>query len=224
MTVARQLNLRYLSIDSLSIAQAKKCHTQCNSHPEWEKESVRMEDEFSAAYCTIAATCVKGSIEGFIDRCVHVKWERRPTGSFEMSTDAWDSRKRLAPALNSFPAVGDFYRDVSEAELNKRAWVLQERALSRKTLHSTNTQVCWECGRHLFCKTPTELRNSLREFLYDPHFPESAQSQTDRQKAGKIQRLFAEYSVYGITQGADRPLAIYGLISRLAISLDGLSG
>ncbi|KAF2259944.1 hypothetical protein CC78DRAFT_41509 [Lojkania enalia] len=40
----------------------------------------------------------------------------------------------FSPAVN---AVGNFEDDVENAELSTRGWILQERALSRRTIHFT---------------------------------------------------------------------------------------
>jgi hypothetical protein len=51
-----------------------------------------------------------------------------------------------------------FQVDVLGGTLNTRAWVLQERALSRRTLHFTDRQTYWECGGGVRCETLTYMR------------------------------------------------------------------
>jgi hypothetical protein len=41
--------------------------------------------------------------------------------------------------------------------LNKRGWVLQERALARRTIYFTARQTYWECGCGVRCETLTRL-------------------------------------------------------------------
>jgi hypothetical protein len=53
--------------------------------------------------------------------------------------------------------IDDFHKDVELSRLNTRGWVLQERALSRRTIFFTSTQVYWECGAGIHCETLTRL-------------------------------------------------------------------
>lgn len=93
-----------------------------NNLDDWIQESKRMESVFASAYCTIAATSAEDSTKGFLNRqsvkkCVHVS-----------NMDKY------------------FNQDVEKGILNQRAWVFQERALSRRIIHFTSTQTYWECG------------------------------------------------------------------------------
>jgi len=55
-------------------------------------------------------------------------------------------------------SIDDFPGDVEEGLLNKRAWVLQERALLRRTIYFTKRQTYWECGGGVRCETLTYMR------------------------------------------------------------------
>ncbi len=54
--------------------------------------------------------------------------------------------------------IDDFFRDVEQSELNQRGWVLQERALSRRTIYFTERQSYWECGGGVRCETMTRMK------------------------------------------------------------------
>jgi hypothetical protein len=107
-------------------------------------ESMKMEEYFGSAYCTIAATSAKSSTEGFLIP--------RPAGQCVKVPGP------LGAPLYVCNVIGDFRGDVEEGILNQRGWVLQERALSRRTIHFTTTQTYWECGIRVGCETLTKMR------------------------------------------------------------------
>jgi hypothetical protein len=135
--VTRGLGLKRLWIDSLCIVQ--------DDQDDWEAESKLMGRVFSSAYCTIAASCASGSSDGFLKprperRCVVMQG---PPG---------DGTYCVCETID------DFHRDVDQGELNQRGWVLQERALSRRTIYFTETQSYWECGGGVRCETMTKMK------------------------------------------------------------------
>jgi len=136
ITVTRRLGIQYLWIDSLCIVQ--------DDVDDWDAESKLMEQVFSSAYCTLAASCASGTADGFLKGrsnrgCVTIK---HPNG-----TPFYLCR-----------SIDNFRADVDEGELNKRGWVLQERALSRRTVYFTENQSYWECGKGVRCETLTKTR------------------------------------------------------------------
>ena len=142
ITIARQLKVDYLWIDSLCIIQ-RDMSDSLDEGEDWKQESERMEQVFRSAYATIAASCASSPAERFLKtrperECVVMK-----TGNaFYYLCDAID----------------DFSGDVEQGELNRRGWVLQERALSRRTIYFTEKQTYWECGEGVRCETLTKTR------------------------------------------------------------------
>ena len=134
--VTRGLNICYLWIDSLCIVQ--------DDPDDWSTEAGRMEDVFSHAYCTIAASSAVSSLIGFLGR-------GRPRDVIKLSTPTGEP---LYLAEN----IDDFRADVETSVLSSRGWVLQERALSRRTIYFTSTQVYWECGDGVICETLSQLQ------------------------------------------------------------------
>jgi hypothetical protein len=66
-----------------------------------------------------------------------------------------------SPPRNPFyvcEAIDDFQHDVIDGRLNKRGWVLQERALARRTIYFTENQTYWECGEGVRCETLAKMR------------------------------------------------------------------
>ncbi|KAI0022818.1 HET-domain-containing protein [Xylariomycetidae sp. FL0641] len=191
--VTRSLEVEYLWIDSL-------CVIQKDQH-DWEIEAGNMENVFSSAFCTIAASSARSCSEGFIH-----KREARPAVAMQ----------RNGATLYFCKAIDDFRTDVEEAELNSRGWVLQERALSPRTIHFGPNQVYFECGEGVHCETLAKLRNPTAEILGDADFPKCA---LDYYRDGRIvlfQKLYAMYSKLDFTQPSDRSMGILGLERRLA--------
>lgn len=134
--VTRELGIQYLWIDSLCIIQ--------ENQKDWEHEAKRMEGVYASAYCTIAATSAVDSNAGFLERNISNEYVHVQDASgrrFYVCTD-----------------IDDFENDVENAHLNKRAWVMQERVLSRRTIHFSANQVYFECGEGIYCENFTTLK------------------------------------------------------------------
>lgn len=193
VTITRSLGLKYIWIDSLCIIQ--------DDEDDWENESTKMEQVFSAAYLTIGVSSARSSLEGFL-----AERPRRPCVRVQTKS---------AGVIYACTAIDDFYHDVELGELNKRGWVLQERALSRRSIYFTSTQVYWECGAGVFCETLALLRNNKAAFLGDANFPKLALDYYRDGRQVLIQDLYERYSALAFTRSSDRAVAILGLQKRL---------
>lgn len=134
--VTRRLGIRYLWIDSLCIVQGEG--------GDFNTEAKRMEDVFSCAYCVIAATRASNQLEGFI--------KERPKRRFVTIEQG------RAPPLYVCEAIDNFGGHVLEGALNRRGWVLQERALARRTVYFAEAQTYFECGEGVRCETLTKMQ------------------------------------------------------------------
>ena len=132
--VARGLGVQNLWIDSLCIIQGKD--------GDWKQEARRMQNIYTSAYCTVAATSAVDSNSGFLHRNIsEYVYVRDDSGrTVYVGTD-----------------VADFDGEVEEAQLNTRAWVMQERLLSCRTIHFGANQIYWECGKGVCCEDLTQL-------------------------------------------------------------------
>jgi len=131
--VTRQLGIRYLWIDSLCIIQSLEgVETE-----DWEKESKRMEDVYSNAYCTLAMHATYATNQGPLDRQT-----KNDSIMFETSKGIISISKH----------VDNFWAEVEESPLSRRGWVLQERVLSRRTIHFGAEQTYFECGNGVRCE------------------------------------------------------------------------
>lgn len=135
ITITRGLGLQYLWIDSICIIQGPD--------GDFSREAKRMEDVFSRAYCVLAASSAMGQRDGFLKprmqrRSVPVK----PYGKSSIYVSEF---------------IDDFDQYVLHSRLNQRGWVLQERALARRTIYFTSKQSFWECGGGVRCETLTKM-------------------------------------------------------------------
>ncbi|KAI8722678.1 Protein kinase domain-containing protein [Fusarium sp. LHS14.1] len=192
VSVTHGLGLEYLWVDSVCIIQ--------DDSEDWNIESKLMEQVFSSAYCTLAASCASGTNDGFL--------KARP-------------QRRCIPmtfgdaTYYACENIDDFGTHVDQSELNQRGWVMQERALSRRTIYFVENQSYWECGGGVRCETMTKMNNRKASFLGDANFPHSAEKYVKGLKIEFFQDLYVRYSKLALSFASDRPVAIKGLENRL---------
>ena len=132
----RALGVRYLWIDSICILQGKD--------GDFGEEAKHMEEVFSGAYCVLAASRATSQHDGFIGF--------RPKRKFI------SMKQGTEPPFYICEPIDEFSRDVIEGSLNQRGWVLQERALARRTIYFTENQTYFECGNGIRCETMVAMR------------------------------------------------------------------
>jgi hypothetical protein len=209
----RKLNIRYLWIDSICIIQG--------DGGDFNEESKRMEDVFSGAYCVLAASRATSQRDGFLG-----PRKKRDFVTFQ---------RNLEKPFYIAKTIDNFNKDVIEGSLNKRGWVLQERALARRTIYFTENQTYFECGDGIRCETMTKMRkyemhirpvrvfysklthirSNMADFLGDPKFPAKSMRANRAEKIAYFQGLYKQYSRLNFTRYDDRPFAIAGLEKRL---------
>ncbi|KAK1991581.1 hypothetical protein LX36DRAFT_715955 [Colletotrichum falcatum] len=210
VTMTRKLKIQYLWIDSLCIIQNPGKGENEEAKADWEREAKLMEKVFSSAYLTIAASCAEHKFHGFLH-------PRKPRQTVTMRADD-GARFHVCEVIDNFDL------DVEQGELNRRAWVLQERALSRRTIHFTQNQAYWECGEGIRCETFTKTENRKASFLGDSNFPYSVKSHKQGMQLQHYQGLYERYSTLGLSYDTDRPMAISGLEKRLMSALESAGG
>lgn len=207
--VTRQLRIPYLWIDSLCIIQYG------DQGEDWRRESQKMEMVFSAAYCTIAATSATNCNTGFLKRV----W----------TTESLYVKSAAGRQVYVSTDIDDFDKDVGGAELNRRAWVMQESVLARRTIHFTAKQIYFECGVGVHCENLIKLRcqpQRKQYFTLDPNFPSRLLNSGRRNSIEFIRLLIQDYSERKLTKQSDKCVAMSGLHSRIArtIGCDGRYG
>lgn len=131
--IARWLKVDFLWIDAMCILQ--------DSTRDWEEQSAIMGDIYAGSYCNIAATKA-GEDEG----C----FRERPTEIVEPYLIGNPSLEKEETHMIGYD---DFWcNSLQGTDLHNRAWVLQERLLSSRTIHFGQEQMFWECRNLQACE------------------------------------------------------------------------
>lgn len=134
--VTRFFDVQYLWIDSLCIFQDE------DDLGDWIRESSIMMTVYASSMLNISSLAAKDSSHSFFSRPnpvsawvpeVDIDLERLGVGS---------GKKRFA-----FIDAESWWGNISDASLNQRAWVLQERLLAPRVLHSGRNGLAWECNQ-----------------------------------------------------------------------------
>lgn len=133
ISIAKYLNFKYIWIDSLCIIQ--------DDAEDWKRESVRMGSIYGRSGLNIAATAAPDGEAG----C----WLPRD--------ENWICNVSLGENGPSPTLYGCFTSEMlspkdEDVPLMRRAWVIQERFLSPRTLHFTKNQVFWVCRSLTACE------------------------------------------------------------------------
>lgn len=165
MELVDKLGYRYIWIDCLCIIQ--------DSSSDWEQEARTMKDVYENSFCNISAI----------------------RSSYDVSLGLFGPRLAELGLLSPFsvdlkpsylgdcqPETSNFWYsilwvdEINKAPLSTRGWILQERFLTRRTIHFTRNQIYWECLEHLRCEADPEGQLGLLDAV--------AQSQMRRQSTG----------------------------------------
>jgi hypothetical protein len=191
--VCRYIGLDFLWIDSLCIIQDSKV--------DWKKESVLMTQVYGQCDLNIAATAAENASVGcFLDRPKH--W------IFLISKEedchaTYPSSKEL-PLYICLPGR---WRNPARNALRNRAWIIQERYLSRRTLHFTETQVFWECDQRTTFEFDYNgwLNYEQKWCSYEFHLERRPLTRSSWDE------ILHRYSAAHLTKPSDRLVAIAGL-------------
>lgn len=220
--VTRHMGIQYIWIDSLCIVQ--------DDLDDWARESSKMASIYQNSYLTLAATAARDRSEGlFKPRAVE-------TCSLEICDKDYPDRSitllaRRGRTHDCLRGVqGDPWMNSDEKPLMTRAWVYQERLLSRRLLHFAADEMIWECHTETDCecsliasrdpivKDRKERGITDDEGLSDRSIFEILTSGEQRDSDAETQRwyqLIKNYTLLNITNDEDRLPAFSGIASSL---------
>lgn len=140
LMVTARIGFHYLWIDSLCIIQ--------DNIGDWRAEAANMGEIYRNGVCNIAATGFKDGASGlFVNR----NTKRMLPLTITLFTNVALHGKIVVPRGPYILVDGDFLkRNIEQAPLNRRAWVVQERLLSPRTLHFGSQQVFYECIQRIY--------------------------------------------------------------------------
>ncbi|OJD33311.1 heterokaryon incompatibility protein [Diplodia corticola] len=201
---ALAIGIDYLWIDSLCIVQDDK--------EDWAFEAARMADVYMNSSLTIAASAAPNSSGRLLGpRQTAPKAVRIPQRAASSTEENWSIY--VDGLQERF-----FSRDAHGSPLNKRAWVLQERLLSPRTLHFTGTQVYWECWRDIQHES---LQYEMGDYHKSRVFPGSLSpcKLGAKDKVGAyLEQWFKVLEIYTgcqLTFASDKLIAISGIVDRI---------
>jgi len=208
--ISRRLGLRYLWIDSLCIIQ--------DSDEDWQKESGQMAAIYQNGFVTIAAVSASDfrggcfSLEKTGDLCLRI------TGEVGMDVLV-GMRDCRGEGMMVDPAQFD-----EHFPLFTRAWVYQERMLSRRVLSCSYSELQFECREQRTCECDNRA--------IFPHMVPAANTkgqQTKQQYSGLMRRYGAGTSQYSLDQLCQHWLKTVAQYTRLNLTygsdkLPALSG
>jgi len=198
IAITRKLGFKYLWIDSLCIIQ--------NQREDREVEVALMGDIFANAFCTLAAASSPSSFDGCRIRSDSSKRTRFTDATFG------DKRVRIFERCPE-----DWNCEYRTNPLQKRAWVLQERLLSRRTVIFSTNMLLWECATAKASEQLPWLQMRVEDppkiLLLNDDNEMDAGNETFAQR-GAWFKTIESYTQMDIRKEQDRLPAIAGLVTK----------
>jgi hypothetical protein len=222
--VTRRLGIKYLWVDALCIIQEQP------DKADWTIESAKMGLIYANAYLTIAATSASSASQGFLTRAnrsgVSVNFRVCRAGPCEGKI-YFREYTRITTT---------FYEDVECSPLLKRAWVKQERILSRRTVDFSSRQIYWTCRTSRYAEDgqvdgdgaieASAVLSSVAVFGLSRGAPEDQMDMMRGMFFSSWIHLIREYTALQLKFESDRLPALAGIAGVLGQSVPGryLSG
>jgi hypothetical protein len=211
ITLVRVLDIRYLWVDALCMIQGDET--------DWQREASMMRMIYANADFTVAATRAEGSSDGFLQT------REEHTVALKLPSSAATVFFR-----ESLDAAGENLKQVGHSPLLARAWVMQERMLSRRTVDFTAKKIFLTCRQGIIAEdgvkttyheTLTSNFTKILNLLPKISLTGSALDIWTGQFFGVWAELTQWYTTREITCVKDRLPAIDGIASLASLVLPG---
>ncbi|KAH6957419.1 heterokaryon incompatibility protein-domain-containing protein, partial [Fusarium avenaceum] len=204
ISICRAIPIRYLWIDSL-------CIIQDDNGYELLREAPLMMDIYQYAFLTLSI-CWDFPGLSLFRRC-------RPRSIPRPEPIGYNGERDCVSESDEWVFVEETRQQelqafVSGSPINQRAWVVQERCLSRRLLYLGNDQLYWECDGCTGSEvSPDSINNDGRR--------ESMLDLTGCYKDMAWSRTLTKYTGSDLTSEKDRLIAIAGLAKLVASKTGG---
>lgn len=219
VSICRHLGIGYIWIDSFCILQGK------DNIRDWQHEASLMSDVYSNSFCNISAADSPDCSQSIFSR-------RDPGTLYPQVVEIALSGGESAKTMERF-TLSDYKfweSEVSNALVNKRAWVLQERFLAPRILHFGRRQLIWECcekdaaeiypnGLPLALSTSSDTRfKQLNSSDYIGRVGRYRHREADGNSAPHLLwfRIVELYTASALTVPSDKLHACSGIAKRMA--------
>lgn len=187
ITIAAKLNLRFIWIDAYCILQ--------DSKEDWEKEAARMGSIYEHAFLTISATDSESG------RAIFSTKKSRSFPVTEVNGEPVFIRKML-----HHPCQPLWDGESLSGSTLERAWVYQERLLSRRFVHFIREEIFWECRESTWCECGSRSEAWAQLRAWKPRMIHNQDWEL----------IAAQYNLTKLTYEDDRLPALAGVASRFA--------
>jgi hypothetical protein len=186
LEVTTWLGYRHMWIDSLCILQ--------DSDEDWRKEAARMGDIYRHSMCTIVAIGARDGRDGLF-------FERNSLAFTKLPLAKSKDRRQYVTRYEAWPRP-----------LLDRAWTIQERYLSSRTLYFGSDMISWACRRSEAWESPYARNIQMK----DTSFAKLLDGDTDKDTAvAAWNSIVEEYSACKLTFWKDRWPAFQGLTAEV---------
>jgi hypothetical protein len=216
------LNVSKSCVGSKLISYLRRCSLAIiqDDEEDWQRESGKMAAIFRAGTITLSATSADNGHGG-----CGLDIEYEPVVWFPGLNGRHAGFSARETGVCDKTSTDILVKQLLQAPVNTRAWILQESMLSRRTLHATYSQFVWQCGSLTESEDSAiyiqEKRAPMRMGLFDigrnrsreKFVPSTIVSHGD-EYAFDIDwwRCVADYSSRSLTFSGDQYAAIAGIV------------